>query len=82
MIHPFKNDEQVLTIGDLTIENHFDVVQIFGELSIAKCQDGLTQAMALQEFTNRLVAALENEPLDQIQAHDTLPPEQVDNPFA
>ncbi|OOR82969.1 hypothetical protein [Moraxella canis] len=82
MIHPFKNDDQVLTIGDLTIENHFDAVQIFGELCITKCQDGLAQAVALQDFANRLVAALENEPLDQIQAHDTLPPEQVDNPFA
>ncbi|MCG6815526.1 hypothetical protein JHQ55_08565, partial [Moraxella catarrhalis] len=47
-----------------------------------KCQDGLAQAVALQDFANRLVTALENEPLDQIQAHDTLPPEQVDNPFA
>ncbi|MPW64670.1 hypothetical protein [Moraxella catarrhalis] len=82
MIHPFKNDEQVLTIGDLTIENHFDVVQIFGELSIAKCQDGLTKAMALQEFANLLVAALKNESLDETKTHDTLPAEQIDNPFA
>lgn len=82
MIHPFENDEQVLTIGDLTIENHFDAIQIFGELSIAKCQDGLTQAMALQDFANRLVAALKNESLDEIKAHDTLPSEQIDNPFA
>lgn len=82
MIHLFKNDEQVLTIGDLTIENHFDVVQIFGELSIAKCQDGLAQAVALQEFANLLVAALKNEPLDETKTHDTLPAEQIDNPFA
>ena len=82
MIHPSKNDEQVLTIGELTTENHFDVVQIFGERSITKCQDGLTQAMALQDFANRLVAALKNEPLDEIKAHDMLPSEQIDNPFA
>ena len=82
MIHPFENDEQALTIGDLTIENHFDVVQIFGELSITKCQDGLTQAMAFQLSPHGALAVPNHEPLDEIKAHDMLPSEQIDNPFA
>ncbi|MFC0821129.1 hypothetical protein [Moraxella marmotae] len=92
MLNPFANDDEVLSIGELCIENGFDSIELYGELSIAYNNDGLIQAKALQDFANRLVAALENaadngEFDNQNNQSNQNPDSQtarewVDNPFA
>ncbi|MFB6348274.1 hypothetical protein ACFBZI_02270 [Moraxella sp. ZJ142] len=92
MLNPFANDDEVLSIGELCIENGFDSIELYGELSIAYNNDGLIQAKALQDFANRLVAVLENaadngEFDNQNNQSNQNPDSQttrewVDNPFA
>lgn len=82
-ITPFDNDHEVLTIGGLTIENGLDTVVLFGELTITKSKDGLTQAKALQAISSQLVTALEQmADLPDEMSVATAPVEEIDNPFA
>lgn len=56
---PYKDDERVLCIGDLTIENGTQEIGIYGDLRLSYSQDSRAQATALLEFATRLVKALE-----------------------
>lgn len=80
---PFDNDHEVLTIGGLTIENGLDTVVLFGELTITKSKDGLTQAKALQAISSQLVTALEQmADLPDEPSMALTQAEVIDNPFA
>lgn len=82
MIHPFENDNQVLSIGGLSIENGLDAIEIYGELILRRDVDGLSQAKALQEFAQALVAALEQPSIAGADPVAFVPPDRIDNPFA
>lgn len=79
-LQPFENESQSISIGDLTIENRLDQLEIYGSLTITRDQAGLMLARQLQSLANAVVSHLQ-------QAQDlpaTLPPkptDQINNPF-
>jgi hypothetical protein len=76
---PFENEEDAITIDDLTIENRLDRIEIYGSLQITKDKAGLKLAKELQELINATVTALEAGNLpDHVP---TKPAEKIDNPF-
>jgi hypothetical protein len=78
-IKPFKNESDVILIGELNIENRVDRLSIFGSLDITRDKDGLANAKYLQSFINAAVSALESEDLpDQIAVAKD---DSVKNPF-
>ncbi len=78
-IQPFQNEEDALSIGELTIENRLDKVALYGSLNITKDKAGLLLAENLKELLDATVAALKAETLpDQIALQPT---DSVDNPF-
>lgn len=76
---PFQNEAQSLNIGDLTIENRLDRVEIYGSVHITRDKTGLAHAKALKKLLDATVAVLEREPLPDAIA--VKPAEVVENPF-
>jgi len=78
-IKPFKNESDSLQIGDLTIENRFDRVSIFGSLDITLDQEGLQAARELKAVLDLMLAGMENAKLpERIVVAET---ETVKSPF-
>ena len=79
-INPFKNEEESVQIGDLTIENRLDRVELYGSLHITKDKAGLKLARSLKELIDSTLKALEEEKglPDKIR---TIPPDTTENPF-
>ncbi len=78
-IRPFKNEEDCLQIGDLTIENRLDRVSIFGSIDITRDKEGLAVARELKSILELTLAELENADLpDKVTLQ---PVETVKNPF-
>ncbi|UNU73978.1 hypothetical protein LU293_03545 [Moraxella nasovis] len=77
----FQNDAQVLSIGNLTIENGTTSIIISGDVEINQTDTGRQQAKALQEFANALIAWFDEQGTQEIQPV-TNPLSEVDNPFA
>lgn len=79
-LQPFENETQSLSIGDLTIENRLDQIEIYGSLSVTRDQAGLALALQLKGLADAVVSHLQ-------QAQDLpaqLPPkptDRIDNPF-
>jgi hypothetical protein len=79
-LQPFENESQALGIGDLTIENRLDQLEIYGSLSITRDQSGLALALQLKAVVDAAVMHLQQAP--DLPEHLTLKPtDQVDNPF-
>jgi hypothetical protein len=79
-LQPFENESQALGIGDLTIENRLDQLEIYGSLSITRDQSGLALALQLKAVVDAAVTHLKQAP--DLPEHLTLKPtDQVDNPF-
>ena len=80
-ISPYQNDAQSVGIGDLTIENRVDSVEMFGSLSLTKDKAGLKLAREFKAIVDATVAALEAEKNlpDKIE---TIAPKKKKNPFA
>ncbi|HYD78720.1 MAG TPA: hypothetical protein VEC06_02840 [Paucimonas sp.] len=79
MIHPFQNEAEVATIGELTVENRLDRIELYGALTLTKDQAGLRLALALKELIDATVAALRQADLPE---HITpAASDQVPNPF-
>ena len=79
MIKPFQNEQETLTIGELTVENRLDRIEIYGSLAITKDQAGLKLAKDLRELLDAAVATMESQPLaDQVS---TRAAGRVANPF-
>lgn len=77
---PYKNEEDCIQIGDLTIENRIDRVSIFGSIDLTLDKQGLKAAKELKSILDMTLAELEKSDLpDKITL---LEPETVDNPFA
>ena len=79
-IRPFKNEEECLQIGGLTIENRLDRVSIFGSIDITRDKEGLAVARELKGILELTLAELENADLPDKVA--LKPAETVKNPFA
>ena len=80
-ISPYQNDAQSVGIGDLTIENRVDSVEMFGSLSLTKDKAGLKLAREFKAIVDATVAALEAEKNlpDKIE---TIAPKKKKNPFS
>jgi hypothetical protein len=77
---PFANEADVITVGNLTLENRLDRVTVSGDVDLTADQQGLAAARALQALLAAVVAQLEARDLPA-----RLPPPavgKVDNPFA
>lgn len=78
-IKPFQNEQDSIAIGDLTVENRLDRIELYGSLHLTRDKQGLAQATALKELVDDTIKALQAEDLpDQVQ---NAPTDQVENPF-
>jgi hypothetical protein len=82
---PFANDTDVLNIaGDaINIANGTTRITISGDLSVARDQAGLANALALQKAVSAIVEALQKEPALPAKLPDepSAPTGSADNPF-
>jgi hypothetical protein len=78
-LKPFANESDALTIGELTIENRLDRLELYGSVAITRDQAGLKLALALKELLDATVTTLKSGPLPN---HIVIvPPDVTDNPF-
>jgi hypothetical protein len=80
-ITPFKNEEESVTIGDLTIESRLDRIELYGSVQITKDKAGLRLAQELRQLLDATVKALEAEK-DLPEQVALTPPDSVKNPFS
>ena len=64
-IDPFANEEEVITIQELTLENRLDKVSIHGSVDITKDQQGLEYAFALKRQIDTIVEYLKKQALPE-----------------
>jgi hypothetical protein len=81
VIKAFQNEEESVGVGDLTIENRTDRIELYGSLQITRDKAGLRLARELKEVLDAAVDALEAEK-DLPDRVELAPPDRVDNPFA
>ena len=79
-LQPFQNESQSLGIGELTIENRVDQVELYGSLAITRDQAGLRLARELKSVVDATLAALESA-TDLPEQIALRPTDSVDNPF-
>ena len=78
---PFQNDAQVLSLGNLTIENGTDKISIIGDLDIQADPSGLARLKELADVVSRAIDFLENHPNINTTEQDTAILENKKNPF-
>jgi hypothetical protein len=78
---PFQNESETMRIGELTIENRVDQLELYGSLAITRDQAGLRQALQLKVLLEAAISHLQNEKdlPEQVLFQQT---DSVDNPFA
>jgi hypothetical protein len=77
---PFKNESESITIGQLTIENRLDQVEMYGSLSITRDQAGLALALKLKSVLDATIDHLQH--VSNLPTHITYrPTDEIDNPF-
>jgi hypothetical protein len=79
-LQPFQNESETLQIGELTIENRTDQLELYGSLAITRDQAGLQQALRLKALLDEVVVHLQNEK-DLPEQVIFRASENVDNPF-
>ena len=79
-LQPFQNESETLQIGELTIENRTDQLELYGSLAITRDQAGLQQALRLKALLDAAVLYLQNEK-DLPKQVIFVSPDRVDNPF-
>ena len=79
-LQPFDNETQSMSLGDLTIENRLDQLEIYGSLCITRDQAGLALALQLKQLLDDAVAHLQ-QAQDLPTQLSPKPTDQVDNPF-
>jgi hypothetical protein len=78
-IKPFQNEEDSFLIGDLTVENRLDRINLYGSLDITRDKEGLALAKQLSQLLDATLAILQSEQLpDHVAIKST---DNVDNPF-
>ncbi|OGQ55458.1 MAG: hypothetical protein A3J24_03615 [Deltaproteobacteria bacterium RIFCSPLOWO2_02_FULL_53_8] len=79
MFHPYKNESESLGIGELTVENRTDRIELYGSLQLTRDKAGLALALSLKELLDATVKALQAESLpEKIEGK---PEKKVSNPF-
>ena len=79
-IAPFQNETESITIGNLTIENRLDQVEMYGSLSITRDQSGLALALKLKSILDAAITHMQQA--DDLPAQIVfLPTDEIDNPF-
>ena len=68
---PFKNESEVLTLGDFSVENRLDRVSLFGSLDLTLDQEGQRKAKTLLALLQNVVTAMEAQPLPERLSVDT-----------
>ena len=79
-IAPFENEEEVITIQELTLENRLDRVSIHGSVDITKDQVGLEYAFAFKRQIDTIVKYLKKQALPEKIGFENVA-KKVDNPF-
>ena len=79
-LQPFDNETQSMNLGDLTIENRLDQLEIYGSLSITRDRAGLALALQFKQLMDETVAHLQ-QAQDLPARLSTKTTDQVDNPF-
>jgi len=79
-LQPFQNESETLQIGELTIENRIDQLEMYGSLAITRDKAGLQQALRLKALLDAAVLHLQNEKDLPEQVFFRIS-ESVDNPF-
>jgi len=78
-IKPFQNEKDSISIGELTVENRLDRIELYGSLQLTRDKQGLALAKQLQDLVEQTIKAMQAEDLpDQIE---TAPTDKVENPF-
>ena len=77
---PFADESDVLTLGNLAVENRMDRITVHGEVELTKDKAGLVLAKQLQAAINATVKVLEADKAlpDAVQV---VKPRTVTNPF-
>jgi hypothetical protein len=79
-MEPFKNETESIIIGQLTIENRLDQVELYGSLSITRDQAGLALALKLKSVLDATIDHLQHA--SDLPSHIAFrPTDKVDNPF-
>ena len=78
-IKPYANEADSITIGELTVENREDRLELYGSLQITRDKQGLAVARELKSLLDATLQVLESEDLPDHIA--TNPTDEVDNPF-
>ncbi|MFL1732032.1 hypothetical protein [Moraxella oculi] len=81
MMEIFQNDHEVLTIGNLTIENQLDKIIIHGDVEIGRDGVGRMQAQALYDFAWHLIKTLDGLPDVPVSESSTTQSDTTINPF-
>ncbi len=79
-IAPFQNETESISIGNLTIENRLDQVEMYGSLSITRDQSGLALALQLKSVLDAAVTHLQQAPDLPAQIVFTAT-DKINNPF-
>jgi hypothetical protein len=78
-IQPFQNEEEVVTISELTIENRLDRVSVYGSVDITRDKQGLEYVLDLKRQIDAIAEYLKRADLpDKIEI---LEAKTVENPF-
>ncbi len=79
-LKPFENESATLTLGELTVENRVDQLELYGSLAITRDRVGLSQALALRALLDAAIAKLQADP-DLPEQIQFTPTDRVGNPF-
>ena len=79
-LQPFQNEADAITIGELTVENRLDQLELYGALAITRDKSGLRLALEMKALIDATVQALQSA-ADLPEAMSTRPTDSVDNPF-
>lgn len=76
----YQNDTTSQAIHDLTIENGFDVINLYGNLQITKDQQGLAVVQKLLTVLQDVEQALKQDEqlVEKISLNE---PKEIENPF-
>jgi len=78
---PYKNESEVLHIGDLTVENRVDRVSLYGSIDFTLDKEGLAYAREIKALLDLVLTALESAP-DLPERVVLAQEELVKNPFS
>jgi hypothetical protein len=80
-IKPFENEEESLSIGDLTVENRTDRVELYGRIHLTRDRKGLEMARQMKALIDSVLGALEKAKDLPDEVVLTNKPRPAKNPF-